>query len=520
MFDAKKILKTINNRKSGQKIFLLGASVATLVATGDPAPAGGGNTGGGNNGGGQGGSTPLGATGFTLGDAIGNATAAIDHIRTGVDGGYVDAGAGADFLEGGSGVDYFRGAAGIDKILGGDGVDNLVLIGENLSQNLSLADITNANGTGVDLSKLLNLPDIIGQAVSDIGLGEIIDGGALGALLFAYGDLDLTQLETLVNITSIQALGGDIKISAKQLKDLIDGGEFEALIGDGSVKLTITNDGVEIDVDFGQINLAKIIGLDIADGVTLSLDQADLLGILSILGAGKIKGASGELDLTGIEVAAGINVVTESTAQIIAAGAYDKVGGEFLVNLSENLNQVATVHPGDQTTPQAVGLSNGNYAIAYNSNQNDIDNEIAGRSILVKLYSEAGAQLNYNGVSKTGIIPSSMTDLNDGKYVLTYTENAAQIIGPFANDVRVYNYGEDGFGHGNFEGGKSVSSPTKVSTALRNIEASHADITGLLDGGYAVAWHSTETEGDDTSNAGIRMRTYDADGIQTTTPPK
>lgn len=63
MFDAKNILETARKRNSGQKIFILGASVASLVASGIPGLGGGGGKPAGN------------VKGFTIGDVQGIATA-------------------------------------------------------------------------------------------------------------------------------------------------------------------------------------------------------------------------------------------------------------------------------------------------------------------------------------------------------------------------------------------------------------------------------------------------------------
>lgn len=510
MFDTKKIIETAKKRNNGQKIFILGASVASLVASGDPVTGGGGGT------------TSVGTAGFTLGDVQGKASLLADIITIGAKGGTVDSGGGNDIINGGILADFMRGGAGVDSLLGGGGLDNLVLIGEEISKDLKLEDITNPNGTGVDLSSLLSLPDIVANAVSDIGIGEIIDGGALGALLFAYGDLDLTKLKTLANITRIEALGGEIKISAQQLKELIDSGDFKELIGDGAAKLLITNDGGDILVDFANVVMKNIASLDIAAGVTLNLDQADLLGLLKIIGSGILKGASGELDLSNVEVAASITTGSAPASGGLAGGAFKKVGGEFLVNHDENQAASQTSHEGGQFDPQVTGLTNGGYAISWNSNINDIANLDNGWILARKQFDKFNDQDSnvgsLTGKTDVGAVPSAITDLNDGQYAISFTQFALQQSGPLANDIRVFNFSEEGFSHGNTEAGKSISQPTKVSTALNNVEASHSDITGLKDGGYAIAWHSIETAGGDTSNAGIKMRTYDKDGIQTHLP--
>lgn len=276
-------------RKSSrpQKIFVAMAASASILASGDTTPE----------------PTP-------------KATENDDVIVLGADGkgGTVDALAGDDKITGGDFADFIRGNLGADIIDGGAGVDNIVVIGVTDEAGYTLSDIENPNGTGIDLSALLSLGAVNNNAISDIVDGEVIDGGADGARLFVFGVVDFSQT-TLKNINRID-VQSEITLTAVQLKQLIDSGKFEALIGDGTSEIIISNDGGAVVLDFSNVDMQNVKQLNIAANVTLQLDQNDLRGMTAIKGAGTIEAVSGSLDLSGITVEDGIIVLPVVSAVI------------------------------------------------------------------------------------------------------------------------------------------------------------------------------------------------------------
>ena len=284
MPNLKKTIKTNRN----QKYLAMASMSALLVACGTSATTGAGNV-------------------------SGDVTTGNDNVTLGAAGGVgiVDLLAGDDIVVGGDLADFIRGGAGADNIQGGGGVDNIVVIGTSSNGTYTLSDIQNPNGTGIDLSVLINLAAVNDNAVSDVQAGEVIDGGADGAHLFVYGDVDFTT-STLKNITRID-VQSTIKFTATQLKDLIDNGGLKTLLGDGTSTFEITNDGGAVVIDFSKVDMQNVKQIILGSDVTLLLDQADLSGVQTIEGAGTIKAVTGDLDVSGIAVDSGIDVATAST---------------------------------------------------------------------------------------------------------------------------------------------------------------------------------------------------------------
>lgn len=216
---------------------------------------------------------------------------------------------------GGAGDDLIRGGAGIDELLGGLGNDALVVVGVNLSGTYTASDISNPNGTGVDLSSLLDLNDINNNAISDVAHGGIIDGGTDGATLFIYGDVDLTGV-TLINITIIN-VHSILTLSAAQINTLIAGG-FTGMLGDGNSQIIIKDSAVAVTIDLSSFDLSGIAQLTIGSNVTLIADQADIASLTIIDGTGKLQAstASNILDLDGKSVATAIALLDSNGAAV------------------------------------------------------------------------------------------------------------------------------------------------------------------------------------------------------------
>lgn len=183
--------------------------------------------------------TPSSASLVKLDDVTGTPTHFADNITLGAIGnaGTVDAGRGDDVIVGGASVDFIRGGGGADNIKGGAGVDNFVIIGVTSNADYTLDDLVNPNGTGIDLSQLLKLEDVNNNAISDAVAGEVIDGGADGAILFIYGTADLRGV-TIKNITRID-MHSEVTFSAEQMQKFIADGTLQDIIGDKTTKLTI-----------------------------------------------------------------------------------------------------------------------------------------------------------------------------------------------------------------------------------------------------------------------------------------
>ena len=242
-------------------------------------------------------------------NVTGEITRGNDVITLGSEGsvGIVDALAGDDAITGGDEADFIRGNAGADVINSGAGVDNIVVVGVTNNAGYTPSDIQNPNGSGIDLSNVINLADLNNNAISDLQAGEIIDGGVDGAILFVYGRADFSAV-MLSNISRID-MQAEVIFTAAQLKKMIDDGTLKNIIGDGRTKLIITNDGTSIELDFTKIDVRNVCQFIIPAEVTVVLDQDDLRGMCEIIGAGNVKAATGELDLKGIQISNNIGIL-------------------------------------------------------------------------------------------------------------------------------------------------------------------------------------------------------------------
>jgi Ca2+-binding RTX toxin-like protein len=229
----------------------------------------------------------------TLNGTAGDDT--FDHAA-GIDDFIITAQAGNDTINTGTGNDIIRAGEGADTVNTGAGNDIVVVVGQTAAGQYDQSDITNPGGSGIDLSSVITLADLNGRAVSEVVTGESIDGGTGTNRLVIYGNVDFTGV-TLANITQFQ-VNSTATISAQQLNAL----SLSVIAGDGESVLNITNDGgTPVIVDLSGVQLTDFRTLNIAAGVTLIADQADVASLKYIAGEGMLKAStdSGTLDLTG-----------------------------------------------------------------------------------------------------------------------------------------------------------------------------------------------------------------------------
>lgn len=339
------------------KNIILASSVGTLLASGNSSPktqedlktigAVQGNVSQGND------VIVLGADGKDTEVATG---AGDDKITGGNANDIVDAGSGNDLVNGGNGddkinggdgVDLLRGGNGNDEILGGKGHDYIVVIGSNSNGHYQASDINNPNGTGIDLSQLIDLDDVNNNAVSDLAQGGIIDGGEDGATLFLYGDVDLTGV-TLKNITIID-LHSTLTFTAEVWNSFAQNG-ITTVKGDGTSKMVILDSATAIIVDFSNIDMTGIDHLIIGKNVTVIVDQSDITSLSKIDGDGILQAsdASVLLDVTGKTIGSNVTVVDKLGVNSAHGPVLNFIDN---INLDENIklvgNYAATDADGD-----------------------------------------------------------------------------------------------------------------------------------------------------------------------------
>jgi Mg-chelatase subunit ChlD len=202
--------------------------------------------------------------------------------------------AGDDNVFTGSSNDTVRAGEGKDTVNSGAGNDIIIVVGQTAVNEYVSSDITNPGDSRIDLSKIISLSDLNGRAVSEVVAGESIDGGLGENTLVIYGNVDFTGV-TLSNITQFQ-INSIVKMSAQQFNAL----KMKALMGDGGSVLRITNpSSTPVVIDLSGIKLNKFHTLNVASGITVIADQADVDSLKVISGQGTIKAsaASGVLNL-------------------------------------------------------------------------------------------------------------------------------------------------------------------------------------------------------------------------------
>ena len=269
--------------------------------------------------------------------------------------------------------DIVRGGTGRDSVNTMAANDAIVVVGKTMGINYKQSDITNAGGSGYNLSNVLTLDEMKTKTTSDITAGEILDGGADNNTLITYGEVDLTQA-TLKNITYIRAESSDIYISAQQLNDL----KPKVVSADGESGLYInSSDGQPITVDFSAgTNLHLFKNIHIGENVTLKVNAIDLYEVQNIIGKGKLQIIDKKIDLSNVN---------------LSVTVLDKNGDTL----------EAAVHKGN--------VINGEFKIGSRS-----DDTIQGSNADDRLYGGAGNDVIIGGAGNDVIIGGAGIDTLDG----------------------------------------------------------------------------------------------------------
>lgn len=258
-------------------------------------------------------------------------------------------GAGADTISAGSGGDTLYGGEGIDSLAGGSGNDHFIVVGTTV-----------ANEYGGGDAYFADLTTINSHSTSDSGTdgtGETYAGGAGTDTLVIYGTADLSGA-TLTGIENI-IVNSDVTLN---VDDLAAAG-VTSITGDGASAIRM-GAGASGAFDMSGITLSNIGQLDVDDGLTLTMSQANIgaCGTVSTDSINAVvQAATGTLDFTGINVY-GAGTVNDATGASVGdidaqAGATDlntilDAMDTLISNLNTNLNGT----PG-YTTQSNTGLN-------------------------------------------------------------------------------------------------------------------------------------------------------------------
>lgn len=183
----------------------------------------------------SGGTTTL-SVGDSTSDLIVTSAGGDDTITTGTGSDTVATGAGDDTIVTGAGDDIIHAGEGSDTVQGGDGNDTIVLVGTTTGGQYTSDSITNSAG-GADMSGILTTSDLNNNTVSEVGAGEVIDGGAGNDSLVIYGTAYINQA-TLLNLDEMW-VNSEVILTGEQFA------MFGAFKGDGASVLRVRSDDLE-----------------------------------------------------------------------------------------------------------------------------------------------------------------------------------------------------------------------------------------------------------------------------------
>jgi Ca2+-binding RTX toxin-like protein len=161
--------------------------------------------------------------------------------------------------------------------------------------------------------------------------------------------------------------------------------------------------------------------------------------------------------------------------------SYIRSGSEFIVN---------TTQPRSQAQSDGTLLSNGNFVLSWI----DADfNTTSGRFVRAQIYQADGipSGVELTLASSNGAINPAIAGLANGGFVATWSS----LLGLQAQIFDA--------------SGAAVGAAITVTT---NFSAT-SDIVGLANGGFALTWNDTRATGGDVSGSGVRVSTYDQNGI-------
>ncbi len=344
--------------------------------------------------------------------------------------------AGNDVINAGKSNDIIRAGEGLDTVNANAGSDLIVVVGVTGANQFKQSDIDNVSGTGTDLSSVLTLADLNGRTTSELMSGEKIDGGSGINRLVTYGIADFTGV-TLTNISQI-LVNASMTIGANQLSSL----NPSLIIGDGTSTLNITNDSMGLSaVNLSVTTLNNFKTLNVAAGVTVTLDQADVDSLQYITGEGVIRASSASvlLNLTGKSTS--VSVQNSSGVVDAMRGGATIVSGKLLVG-SETADgltggSLADRLDGGAGNDTLVG-GDGNDILRGGAGVDSMDGGAGNDTFVIVGDISGGGKVD--SAVDTAALGFSLTSLN-GKDLNEDADGAAETIRGGAGDDTLYVYG-------------------------------------------------------------------------------
>ena len=171
-------------------------------------------------------------------------------------------------------------------------------------------------------------------------------------------------------------------------------------------------------------------------------------------------------------------------------------GEEFLVDSTSLIGH-------DKST--ITGLANGGFVIAWSEYEQNVG-DLSSRAVMAQIYhadgNVNGGEFLVNTSTSDSQHGAEITSLSDGRFVITWEDYSSSADDPSGSAIRAQVFNADG---STFGGEFLVNSTT-------NEAQKNPSITGLVNGGFVVAWEDLSLSADDASGSAIRAQVYNSDG--------
>ena len=175
-----------------------------------------------------------------------------------------------------------------------------------------------------------------------------------------------------------------------------------------------------------------------------------------------------------------------------------KVGGEFLVN---------TATSGAQQAPTITSLANGGFVVSWTDFSGQ-GGDTSSSGIKAQLYDASGARVGseflVNTVTQQGQTYQAITSLASGGFVVSWTD--ASGLSPDNKGTGIKAQIFDAGGH-------KVGGEFLINTAIAGSQQ-YASVTSLASGGFVASWTDNSLLGGDASGSSIKAQIFNASGAK------
>ncbi len=179
----------------------------------------------------------------------------------------------------------------------------------------------------------------------------------------------------------------------------------------------------------------------------------------------------------------------------MTTGAYDRFGGEFLVN---------TTIAGAQLDSALTALAGGGFVISWTDNSAS-GGDTSGASVRAQMYdangTAVGGEFLVNTATSAGQLQPSITGLASGGFVVSWTDNSTQ-GDTSSSGIKAQIYDASG---------AAVGGEFVVNTVTQ-LAQSQQSITALSSGGFVATWTDASGLKPDNKGTGIKAQVFDSTG--------